>query len=950
MQDRTVDTPRVRSLLVVLVAAALCLIALPAMPAQASEAPTRVTGGTVSWGVKESFRDYVTSAFAAGSVDPVEPATDDGSRTTFANSSGAWGSESGVVQAQGGVRFRAHSGALDFTLSKPRLERTGATAKLILEVRKGGETSSVHFADVALAGHEQVQGSTATISGAPTTLTAAGAGVLGGRYSENEAVDPFHASLQLGSTPAPEPTPEPTTPPTPEPTPEPTAPVEEDLAPLVWGVKKSFRDYIANPFVQGSVTLGDGVVRAADGAYRWPFERATAKAVHFGGSVTFDGHHGEMHVVMSKPQITLSSRTRATLTVLFNGDRVVLGTVALPSPRRAGDVSTFPGAAVTLSATGVPVFAYQGAGFYEAGELLDPATFEVPTRVHESFAAPNPGDPDEPDQPTRPKPTAPAKPTKPTVDREREAAKRGGKAGELTWGVKASFRTYITGPIAKGAISVSGGASSTGDAYRFGQSSTTATPPSATGTTTYGGAVKFYGHDGKLDRTISQPSVRVTSPLTAVLSANVTGMGRLDIATLSLSSARKSTEAGWVRYAGAPARLTAQGVAIFAYQGRGFYPAGTVLDPVTFSVGTTAAARASGGGASRVVAATNRATKWTPPAEPPSGTGLSVDQDDIQAGDEITATAEGFLPNETGIRVVLYSTPMVLAENVTADASGRATWKGAIPATIEPGRHTLTFQGSVDRGIVLDIAAADEIVGCKLADARLEWGFKESFRAYISGGIANGDWTTGGNAGYETPQFRWTKGTGVMAEKGDTGTLDFTGHVQFTGHDGALDTRVADPVVSFASKDKAVLALDYTGGTMDAALAGENDSRTIGDVPFADLDLAAGTVERQGDRVTISDIPATLTSAGSNAFPNYPAGTALDPVTLSYTTTKDCGAAASTKEQSKAATGAVALDPITATGSTTWWPWAVGGALLAGLAGAAGTFLVMRRRTPGADA
>ena len=47
-------------------------------------------------------------------------------------------------------------------------------------------------------------------------------------------------------------------------------------------------------------------------------------------------------------------------------------------------------------------------------------------------------------------------------------------------------------------------------------------------------------------------------------------------------------------------------------------------------------------------------------------------------------------------------------------------------------------------------------------DATLTWGFKESFRAYIDGDIANGEWTTSGGATYETPEFSWSDGTGPL--------------------------------------------------------------------------------------------------------------------------------------------------------------------------------------------
>ena len=36
---------------------------------------------------------------------------------------------------------------------------------------------------------------------------------------------------------------------------------------------------------------------------------------------------------------------------------------------------------------------------------------------------------------------------------------------------------------------------------------------------------------------------------------------------------------------------------------------------------------------------------------------------------------------------------------------------------------------------------------CQVANARLDWGVKESFRSYSSGSIANGEWVTDNGAG-----------------------------------------------------------------------------------------------------------------------------------------------------------------------------------------------------------
>jgi hypothetical protein len=93
---------------------------------------------------------------------------------------------------------------------------------------------------------------------------------------------------------------------------------------------------------------------------------------------------------------------------------------------------------------------------------------------------------------------------------------------------------------------------------------------------------------------------------------------------------------------------------------------------------------------------------WTAPEEPPTAKGLSltgIDDASVDAEDVIHAKASGFKPNETSIRVVVYSTPLVLSTSVKANGRGVAKWSGRLPKDIGLGKHTLTFQGSVNRGI-----------------------------------------------------------------------------------------------------------------------------------------------------------------------------------------------------------------------------------------------------------
>ncbi len=93
---------------------------------------------------------------------------------------------------------------------------------------------------------------------------------------------------------------------------------------------------------------------------------------------------------------------------------------------------------------------------------------------------------------------------------------------------------------------------------------------------------------------------------------------------------------------------------------------------------------------------------WTAPEEPPTAKGVTltgVDDGSVDAEDVIHAEASGFKPNETGIRVVVYSTPLVLSTSVKANGHGVAKWSGRLPKDIGLGKHTITFQGSVNRGI-----------------------------------------------------------------------------------------------------------------------------------------------------------------------------------------------------------------------------------------------------------
>jgi hypothetical protein len=168
-------------------------------------------------------------------------------------------------------------------------------------------------------------------------------------------------------------------------------------------------------------------------------------------------------------------------------------------------------------------------------------------------------------------------------------------SGGLDWGVKESFRTYITGPIASGTITLGGGATQNGNGtFHFpAASGSSFDGAAATPTATFSGSVHFEGHDGLLDMTFSNLRV-VRNGSAGVLVADVVAVPfesttatepppavtytGVELAALSGGSyATDATSASW---SGASSSLTTAGVPAFG----GFYPAATALDPVTYSL------------------------------------------------------------------------------------------------------------------------------------------------------------------------------------------------------------------------------------------------------------------------------------------------------------------------------------------------------------------------------
>ena len=173
--------------------------------------------------------------------------------------------------------------------------------------------------------------------------------------------------------------------------------------------------------------------------------------------------------------------------------------------------------------------------------------------------------------------------------RDAEAVPQPITGGYMDWGVKESFRNYVTGPIAMGSITVAGGVTVNGDGtFRF-PARVTGNYDNAAGTlaSSYNGSVRFVGHAGALDMTIFDVKVNKTGASTGVIVADVISRSLddgqfytysdIDFGDLDFTGHPPTVTETSVSYSNVPATLTQEGVPAFA----NFYNAGDDLDPVS---------------------------------------------------------------------------------------------------------------------------------------------------------------------------------------------------------------------------------------------------------------------------------------------------------------------------------------------------------------------------------
>ncbi|MFF3754099.1 HtaA domain-containing protein [Streptomyces sp. NPDC002018] len=368
---------------------------------------------------------------------------------------------------------------------------------------------------------------------------------------------------------------------------------------LDWGIKSSFLGYVTGPIAQGGWALTGGTATVGS---RFRFHSATgsydpetgAFRSGFSGGVRFTGHQKadgtyELDLTISRPTVRISGGvgtlhadmtskakgsgrlTRASQVPLASLDLSGISMVGGGSPVALDNVPA------RLTSQGATAF----AGYYTAGTPLDPVSLSVDVAGAGKPASPSTGGPA----------TGPATgPTGRTPEKKPERREAGRfRTAVVDWGVRRTYREYVTGPIANGKWTLSDGAQDGGALFRFPRGTGSYDARSGTLDADFAGTLRFTGTG--LDLTLTGVAVRVKAGK-GTLFADVTDAAegsppRKAVPLVTFPARDFTPEKGLASVTEVPATLTSQGAEAFG----SLYTAGTAMDPVSLAVAVDEKAR-----------------------------------------------------------------------------------------------------------------------------------------------------------------------------------------------------------------------------------------------------------------------------------------------------------------------------------------------------------------------
>ncbi|MFB6483534.1 HtaA domain-containing protein [Streptomyces virginiae] len=357
---------------------------------------------------------------------------------------------------------------------------------------------------------------------------------------------------------------------------------------LDWGIKSSFQSYVTGPVAKGGFKLKSGAATVGGSLFRFHSAAGSydpdsgAFEASYSGGVTFQGHQKpdgayELDMTISRPTVKISGG-KGTLYVdvsskakdsgaVTDQSQVAFASLGVGGINMKGGASplSLTNLPATLTAEGAKAF----AGYYGAGTQLDPVSLSADVKTAPA---------------AEPAPSATT--AQPSATAQTSQAPGAFADAAVDWGVRRTFREYVTGSVGQGRWTLAEGAQDGGALFRFPQGKGSFDGAKGTLDAAFAGTVRFTG--AHLDLTLGKMSVKMENGK-GVLSADVTtgGQTKNAVPLVEFDAKALKTEGKLATLTEVPAILTEGGSQAF----NSMYKAGTEMDPVSLAVALDATAQ-----------------------------------------------------------------------------------------------------------------------------------------------------------------------------------------------------------------------------------------------------------------------------------------------------------------------------------------------------------------------
>ena len=441
------------------------------------------------------------------------------------------------------------------------------------------------------------------------------------------------------------------------------------------------------------------------------------------------------------------------------------------------------------------------------------------------------------------------------------AASQSLQDASVDWGVKSSFRRYITGPVAGGSQELTGATSNADGSYHFTAAEGTVEADGSYHVKFTGSSVKYTGHHGVLEVTISDLELVIKDgqgSLYANISerpynGNTTPNPPVQhdhtlIGTFDASSLKN--EGGQLTLAASDAtkvKLSAEATSVFA----GFYQAGQELDALAFSAKlVTKQAPAPEKPADPTPEPSQPAPEPSKPADPapePSQPAPEQSKPAEMPEPQPSRSSQAPAPQPSQTSETPASTPSKPSEAPSSQPAPQPSQssEAAKPAPAQPPATDAAPRTDVPKG-----------QGHIIESGNLTWNIRDSFLHYLNT-IARGNITVEGLSKNAAGGLDFTSASGSYDESTKTGQINFAGKVHISGHHGQLNSSFENTRLVI-KEGKGYLVVDAE------ALNMQGENRTFKDLVLAEVDLSGATLEN--NVLSAKNAAVTVTVEGSEAI------------------------------------------------------------------------------------